>query len=145
MKKFVVIILLSILATFNAAYLTWKAYGMLGSGSLFCDINDRWSCANVVNHPAAYTAGIPFPAIALVVYPIIIAIAIMWLYCTAWGKKNYKILTFLSAGGVLFNSYIIYQETFVIKAFCPLCLMCTAIIISIFVISVVWRKKSIHK
>lgn len=56
MKKFVVIILLGIIATFNAAYLTGKAYGMLGSGSSFCDINDRWSCANVVNHPAAYVA-----------------------------------------------------------------------------------------
>lgn len=142
MKKNIVIILLSIIATINAAYLTGKAYGMLGSGSSFCDINNRWSCANVVNHPAAYIAGIPFPAIALVVYPIIILIAIMWLYCKDWGKKNYKILTLLSAGWILFNSYIIYQETFVINAFCPLCLMCTAIIISIFIISLTgWRKK----
>ena len=141
MKKFTIIIILSIIATFNAAYLTWKAYWLLGEGASFCDINDRWSCANVVNHPATYIWPIPFPAIALVVYPILIAIAIMGLYCTS-PKKNYKILTFLSLGGILFNSYIIYQETFVVKAYCPLCLMCTVIIITIFALSLSgWKGK----
>lgn len=141
MKKFTIIILLAIVATINAWYLTAKAYWILWDGQGFCDINSRWSCANVVNHPAAYIWPIPFPAIALVVYPIIIALAIMWLYCKDGGKKNYKILTFLSAAWALFNWYIIYQETFTIKAFCPLCLLCTVIIISIFWISLAgWKK-----
>ena len=141
MKKFTIIIILSIIATFNAAYLTWKAYGGFGDWKSFCDINDRRSCANVVNHPAAYIGPIPFPAVALVVYPVLIAIAIMGLYCTT-PKRNYKILTFLSLGGILFNSYFIYQETFVIKAYCPLCLMCTVIIITIFALSLSgWKGK----
>ncbi len=141
MKKFTIIIILSIIATFNAAYLTWKAYGVFGDWKSFCDINDRRSCANVVNHPAAYIGPIPFPAVALVVYPVLIAIAIMGLYCTT-PKRNYKILTFLSLGGILFNSYFIYQETFVIKAYCPLCLMCTVIIITIFALSLSgWKGK----
>jgi uncharacterized membrane protein len=34
-----------------------------------------------------------------------------------------------------FNSYIIYMETFYIWAFCPLCLLCSAIIVTIFITS----------
>ena len=141
MKKFTIIIILSVIATINAAYLSCKAFGIFGSWASFCDISSKWSCANVVNHPAAYIGPIPFPAVALVVYPIIIAIAIMWLYCSS-PRKNYQILTFLSAGGILFNWYFIAQEFFVIKAFCPLCLICTAIIITIFVLSLYgWKHK----
>ncbi len=134
MKKFTVIIILAIIATINAWYLTAKAYGLLGSGSTFCDINSRRSCANVVNHPAAYVWPLPFPAIALVVYPVIILLAGLGLAASN-KKKYYKTLSYLSAAGILFNWYFIGQEFFVIKAFCPLCLLCTAIIISIFLIS----------
>lgn len=141
MKKFTIIIILAILATFNAAYLSCKAFGFFSWSASVCDINSKWSCASVVNHPAAYIGPIPFPMVALVVYPVIIAIAIMGLYCSA-PKKNYQILTFLSLGGILFNWYFIAQEAFVIKAFCPLCLFCTAIIITIFGLSLAgWKKK----
>lgn len=141
MKKFTIIIILSLIATFNAAYLSCKAFGIFDSWSSFCDINSKRSCANVVNHPAAFIGPVPFPTVALVVYPVIIAIAIMGLYCST-PRKNFQILTFLSAGGILFNSYFIAQEAFVIKAFCPLCLLCTAIIITIFGLSITgWKKK----
>jgi uncharacterized membrane protein len=42
----------------------------------------------------------------------------------------------LSAGGMMFNGYIIFVEATQIWSYCILCLMCTAIIVTIFVLSV---------
>jgi uncharacterized membrane protein len=139
MKKFTVIMILAIIATINAWYLSCKAFGFF-SGKAFCDINSTRSCANVVNHPAAFIGPIPFPMIALVVYPIIFILALMG-SGSSNKKKYYTILSRLSAAGILFNSYFIAQEAFVIKAFCPLCLLCTGVIITILILSLLGRRK----
>jgi uncharacterized membrane protein len=50
-----------------------------------------------------------------------------------------KILTGMALGGMMFNSYVIYQE-FVVWVFCPLCAMCTVIIVTIFILSIcIWK------
>ena len=47
-------------------------------GFSFCDISDTLSCSRVLTHPAAWIADvIPFPAVAMVVYPIILLLAIL--------------------------------------------------------------------
>lgn len=127
-NKLLVVIVLSIIAIINAAYLTNMAYTEL-SGPSFCDISTTLSCSSVFTHSASQIMSIPFPAIALAVYPIILLVALLWYVGKIYNHRT--ILKYLSAGGILFNSYIIFQETFVIKAFCPLCLLCTAIIIAI--------------
>lgn len=137
--KFKAIITLSIIALINAAYLSAKARWLF-EWNTFCDINSRRSCANVVAHPAAYIGPIPFPAIALVVYPILLILAIIGLRSRT-PRKYFKTLSVLSGLWILFNAYIIYQETYVIKAFCPLCLLCTAVIITIFIVSLLGYKK----
>ena len=70
--------------------------------------------------------------IAAVVYPVLLLVA-LW----GWFSKRIlpaKVLTFLAGGGILFNSYVIYQE-FIVGVFCPLCAMCTVIIITIFILA----------
>ncbi len=141
MKKFTIIMILSTVAFLNAAYLTSKAYGILPGPSI-CDINSKFSCDIAMSHPAAYIWPIVFPAIALVVYPVLFFIAFFGLHSLTQ-KKYFKTLTYLSWAWILFNSYFIFQETFVIKAFCPLCILCTAIIITIFVMSINWRNKKV--
>ena len=72
--------------------------------------------------------------IALVVYPIIAGLAI----CGLKRKDSLspmKWLAILAGGGILFNSFIIYKEVTVINAYCYLCLICTALIVTIFGIS----------
>lgn len=137
MKKYLWIIALSGLAIINAAYLSYKAYYFRYIGGLAfdspCDINSTMSCTEVLKHPLANVFGIPFPWIALVVYPVLLGLAV-------WGykKRNYraaKIIQVLSAMGMMFNAFIIYREVVYIRAYCILCLMCTAIIVSIFAIS----------
>ncbi len=126
-KTFKVIILLSIFAFLNATYLSfdwlWKDW------STFCDINQTISCTNVVTHPATHFFGVPFPLIAMVVYPVIALFAFLGLKGII--KKSHIVIRYLSALWILFNGYIIYQETFTIKAVCLLCLLCSIIIISI--------------
>lgn len=138
MKKYLSILLLSFIAFINASYLSYKAYifikDPLGLTSL-CDINKIASCSEVLRHPLSQIFGIPFPWIALLVYPVIFALAF-------WGYKSKNIfaakaIAALSFGGVLFNGFIIYREIRFIHAYCLLCLMCSAIILAIHLLS--WK------
>ena len=138
MKKFLVICILAGIAFINASYLTYKSY--VPTTNAFCDINQIFSCSTVLASPVAKIGGvIPFPMIAMIVYPILFALAFI-------GRKKrktqfFKPLAILATMGIAFNGYFIYLETTVIKVYCSLCLLCTAIIISIFVMSVIGRRQ----
>lgn len=128
---------LAVVAIVNAGYLSYKAYGYHFAGqselSTVCDAFGAGSCSDVLRNPLSLVFGIPFPFIALVVYPI--------LFCIAWyghcrvSTMPAKVLAVLSAMGIGFNGFIIYREIFFIHQYCLLCLMCTVIIISIFILS----------
>ncbi len=139
--KLKVIVVLAILGIMNAFYLSYDFIFWVNTmvGSWACDINDTMSCSRVLESDLTKFFWIPFPVIALVVYPIILITTLLGLF----GKitKHFKILALMWAGWMMFNGYIIYQETFNIWAFCPVCLMCTAIIITIFTLSIIEVKK----
>ena len=146
-KLFIAIIALSIIAFGNAVYLTNQAYTLktkitesTGSYSSFCDINSTFSCSNVLLSPRAQFFGFPFPALAMVVYPIIFLVALLG-YLGIW-RKAFPILAGMAIGGMCFNGYYIYQEAVYIGSYCPLCLACSAIIITIFGISVYGIKRN---
>jgi uncharacterized membrane protein len=130
MKKYLIIAFLSIIASINAAYLTSVAYSALSSS--FCDISETFSCSKAFTQPETMFFGYPFPAIALIVYPIIFLLAMI--FFSRKNKSGFKILALISGGGIIFNSYFIYQE-YLIGTYCPLCLLCSAIIITIFALS----------
>lgn len=138
MKKLISIIVLSSIATFNAVYLTIQAYAIKWQAlneitPLPCDINSTFSCSSVFTHDFSWIFWIPFPVIAMFVYPIIIAVALLGLLWKI--KSHFKILFFMWIWGLLFNSYFIYHEILV-STYCLLCLACTLIIISI---AVMWK------
>jgi uncharacterized membrane protein len=137
MKKYFYIQLLSAIAFINAAYLSYKAYYFRfvdnSFGSSFCDLSQSVSCSEVLKHPLSTVFGISFPWIAFFVYPILFVLAYL-----GYKKKEIiyaKYLVVLSLLGMCFNFFIIYREMFYIYSYCILCLICTAIIISIFVLS----------
>jgi uncharacterized membrane protein len=144
MRKYLIIFILALIGVFNAAYLSWHAYDFwFGANAdalrmLPCDISATFSCSDILSNPRSLIFGIPFPMIALVVYPILSAIA-LW----GWFSQKVlpaKILTGLALGGMCFNSYVIYQE-FIVGVFCPLCAMCSVIIVTIFILSIcIWKK-----
>lgn len=137
-KKYAIIIGLALVAIVNASYLSYKSYiyHFVNTKNLttICDFSRFSSCTDVLRNPLSLVFGIPFPWIALVVYPILLGLAV-------YGYKKAsivpaKIIMVLSAMGMSFNSFIIYREIRYIHAYCILCLICTAIIITIFALSV---------
>lgn len=142
MKKYIIILVLCIIAWGNAIYLSKQAYTLNQATyywqstediSSFCDLSETASCTNVLKHPLSKVFGIPFPVIAFFVYPVLFFLTLYW-YIS--GKiLPVKILAGMSLGWMMFNGYIIFVETFYIKAFCLLCLLCSLIIISIFFLS----------
>ena len=142
MKKLLTICILSLIALTNASYLTRKAYEIKGGSTTqgFCDLTGTLSCSNVLAAPEARIGSIPFPAVAIAVYPILFAIALRGILSKKHEKAS-NILTYLAGAGILFNSYFIMTEAIVIKAFCPLCLLCTGIIITIFILSLIGRRE----
>jgi len=144
MKKYLIIVGLSAVALVNAAYLSYKAYFFryvdpMGLTS-FCDFSKFNSCSEVLRHPLSNVFGIPFPWVALAVYPVLLGLA--WYGYKHQSYAQAKILAVLSFLGVCFNSFIIYREIFFIKAFCLLCFICTLIIITIFILSLKMVKES---
>lgn len=145
MKKYLYISGLAFVAIINAIYLSYKAYLYqfveAGNVATFCDFSVFSSCSSVLKHPLSLVFGIPFPWIALVVYPVLLALSLYGYKKQSF--KQAKIITVLSALGMAFNGFIIYREAMYIHSYCLLCLICTAIIISIFFISLsMWRENN---
>lgn len=151
-KKLIAIIIMSFIATINAAYLTYNAYILKASQESFdllgqnlqviafaCDFNSTFSCSSVFTHDFAWIFGIPFSLIALIVYPIILLIAFLAIKNKI--KNAYKILLTMVIWWIIFNWYIIVNEYFV-WVYCFLCLICTLIIIAIGWISIAWLKEN---
>ncbi len=139
-KKLLFIVIISIIATFNAGYLTYMAYTTVWVENAIyaCDVNEIFSCSSVFNEKFAWIFGVPFSLIALFVYPIIVLVALLWLFKKI--KSHYKIILLMSIWWVLFNSYIIYNEVLV-ATYCLLCLMCTVIIVINWSLSIKWLRE----
>jgi hypothetical protein len=148
MKKYLIIAVLAAIGIFNAIYLSIPAYKFWNGADstalqmMPCDVSEKLSCSGILQNIRAiiFTVGdfkVAFPMVAAVVYPILFLIA-LW----GWFSKSMlpaKILTGLALGGMMFNSYVIYQE-YIVSVFCPLCAMCTVIIITIFILSIcIWK------
>jgi uncharacterized membrane protein len=125
------------MAIINAAYLSYKAYVFQYVSkvdfSTICSFSSTNSCSNVLASPYSLVFGIPFPWIALIVYPILFFLALRGFQKSSYAQA--KTIAILSGLGMCFNGFIIYREITIIHAYCVLCLICTAIIISIFAIS----------
>lgn len=130
------ICILSVFGFADATYLSYKACIIRffeAGGQSACDITKSFSCSEVLRSPYSQIFGISFPWIAFCVYPILFLLAYLGY------KSNYKFyakwLQTLSFLGMLFNFFIIYREIFYIYSYCILCLICTFIIIAIFILS----------
>jgi uncharacterized membrane protein len=79
---YLIILILALIGVANAAYLSYHAYGYwFGANAdalrmLPCDINSVFSCSDILSNPMSLIFGIPFPMIALVVYPLLFKLAV---------------------------------------------------------------------
>lgn len=142
MRKLITIGIISIIAFINATYLTIQNYKIENSPestiSSFCDFSNSFSCTNVLSSPYSKVFWLPFPAIAILVYPIIFAVAFLWVKWLI--RKPFHILAIMWFGWMMFNWYFIAQEFINIHSYCPLCMVCSGIIITIFILGIVWAR-----
>lgn len=141
MKKLIYIIILSLISIWNALYLTLAAFKFNTWiwEKLICDINSYLSCSELFSYPFTWIFGYPFAMLAIFVYSFIIIIAILGLLKKC--NKSFKIILTVWIMGMLFNSYIIWNEINV-WVFCLTCLMCSLSITTITIISIFWVKES---
>ena len=144
--KLYIIALLGLLWTLDAAYLTNEAYKIKNTVKVFgqpdnlwfvCDVNSTFSCSSVFNENFAWILWLPFSEIALAIYPIFIIIAILALNKKL--KNSFKIILIIAILWIIYNWYIIVNE-FMLWSYCLMCLGCTAIIITIWTLSIFWLK-----
>jgi len=139
MKKYLAIIVLTLIGMGSAIYLSIPAYQYWNSAesavlqSMPCDISSTLSCSGILQNPRAiiFSIGefhVAFPMIALIVYPLLFQLAV-----TGFVTRKVifvKIITVMAIGGMMFNGYVISQEI-IVGVFCPLCALCTIIITTI--------------
>lgn len=108
-NKYFLIMLLATIATINATYLSYKAYTYHSTNQstiqTVCDAFGRGSCSDVLAHPLSLVFGVPFPWIAMLVYPLLFAFA--WRGYQKNSPKPVCAIRILALTGVLFNSLII--------------------------------------
>lgn len=92
-----------------------------------CYVNSSINCDAVIKGPLATIFGVPVSLIGLVGYIIILISSII---------KNKKLLLVMSTFGLLFCLSLIYQEIFVLKVICPVCVTCLIVMFTIFLLGI---------
>ena len=114
---------LSIVGIFLATYLF---YSYLTKPAFQpCYINSQINCDAVTKGSLATMFEIPVSLIGLIGYIIILLSSLF---------KNKILLVTMSTFGLFFCLYITYQEVFIVKVICPVCLACQLVMLVIFLL-----------
>jgi uncharacterized membrane protein len=123
--------LLSLAGLFISAYLYLYKLGKIGS--LACGTG---GCETVQWSPWSRFAGIEVSLIGLLGYAGLLALSLASLQPKLINERGpIRLLALCSAIAVLFTVYLTYLELFVIHAICRWCVASGAIIVAIFVVS----------
>jgi len=145
--KLIIIIILSILAFFNSFYLVYDWFFQVETTLniyqqfwntvewwwRFCDLNKEFSCTTVANSEYSKLFWIPFGVYAMFMFFLVILLSTIWLI-----NKKINIFKFIVIpvwAWVITNFYLFYLEIFVIGVFCPVCIIISILLFSIFFIS----------
>jgi len=133
MKNFNPFFLVKVLATFGAAlavYLLWQQFFR----PVFqpCYVNSLINCDAIISGGVSQTFGLPTPLIGLIGYVVILFAAF---------KKMKRLLLGMAAFGLVFCLWIAYQELFLLKVICPVCILCQLDMGSVFVLGVILNRK----
>lgn len=90
-----------------------------------CYLNSTINCDAVTKGPLSTFFGIPVSLIGLMGYVVILVSSIL---------KKKKLVLAMSTFGMLFCLSITYQEVFVLKVICPVCLACQIVMFFIFIL-----------
>ena len=97
-----------------------------------CDVNAIVSCGKVAKSWQSNLFGFPNPFLGLMLESVIITVAILGLSRVELPKRFLKVALIGYGAGFLFAMWLFSQSYFVIKAFCPWCLIVTISTITVF-------------
>lgn len=99
---------------------------------LFCDINAVVSCGKVALSWQSNLLGFPNAFLGLICEPVVITLAMAGLGRTKFPKWFLKTALAVYFVGLSFAFWLLSQSFFVIKAFCPWCLVVTISTVTVF-------------
>ncbi len=102
------------------------------NSKLFCDINAVVSCGKVALSWQSNLLGFPNAYIGLICEPVVITLAIAGLSRAQFPKWFMKTALAVYFLGLSFALWLLSQSFFVIKAFCPWCLVVTISTVTVF-------------
>lgn len=102
------------------------------SSKLSCDINAVVSCGKVAKSWQSNLLGFPNAFLGLMTEPVVITVAIAGLGLVAFPRWFMRTAHVIYGLGLVFALWLLSQSFFVIKAFCPWCLLVTVSTITVF-------------
>jgi uncharacterized membrane protein len=102
------------------------------NAKLSCNINAIISCGKVGVSWQSNLLGFPNAFLGLICEPVVITIAIAGLGRVVFPKRFMKSALAVYFAGLLFAFWLFSQSYFVIKAFCPWCMLVTISTVSVF-------------
>ena len=122
---------LSLIASLVLSIDAWKLASNPNS-KFACDINAVVSCGKVAKSWQSTLLGFPNSFIGLMTEPVVITVAIAGLGLVAFPKLFLRVAHVVYGLGLVFALWLLSQSFFVIKAFCPWCLLVTVSTITVF-------------
>jgi uncharacterized membrane protein len=120
-----ILICLSVLGILLATYLFYNFLTRPLVES--CYLNSHVNCDAVTKGALSMLFGIPVSLIGLTGYIIILLSSIF--------KKKLLVLG-MSTFGMAFCLFITYQEVFILRVICPVCLTCQLVMLAVFLLSI---------
>jgi uncharacterized membrane protein len=133
-KTYIAMLVSSTLSLIASLVLSYDAVKLAGNpaSKLACDINAIVSCGKVAKSWQSNLFGFPNAFLGLMLEPVIISIAVAGIGLVAFPRRFLKVAHVGYGIGLLFALWLLSQSFFVIKAFCPWCLLVTASTITVF-------------
>ena len=133
-KTYVAMLISSTLSLIASLVLSIDAWKLAGNpkSKFACDINAVVSCGKVAKSWQSTLLGFPNSFIGLMTEPVVITVAIAGLALVAFPKGFLRVAHVVYGLGLIFALWLLSQSFFVIKAFCPWCLLVTVSTITVF-------------
>ena len=133
-KTYVAMLVSSALSLVAALVLSYDAIKLAADpgAKLSCDINALVSCGKVAQAWQSSILGFPNSFLGLMTEPVVITIAVAGLGLVAFPRWFMRAAHIVYGAGLVFALWLLSQSFFVIKAFCPWCLLVTASTITVF-------------
>ena len=103
-----------------------------GAAKFACDVNAIVSCGKVARSWQSNLLGFPNSFIGLMCEPVVISVAVAGLGLVMFPKWFLKTALIVYGLGLAFAFWLLSQSFFVIKAFCPWCLLVTISTVTVF-------------